>query len=248
MTKKGKNLLIWKSQVTKAKKDAFINNELQLQNCSSAFIQKKKKSFPAATSILIRSPLAYNATASLNKLTCSNYVDFDKCQDRFGYFSWSKSDSNYWYVKLNVSKKDDNKEFRLVQNFTMGEAVFEQLKRLRNELVIAAENVAREQNLFPVLIPKMSEEMDELLELAHKIVDVVDRANRKICVTLIRYNVNKTESSYAQVQLFASKNMAERFQQIVYVNYKLEKFIYLHDLKSCVYDKLITNQPVYKVV
>ena len=53
----------------------------------------------------------------------------------------------------------------------------------------AAENFAREETLIPVLIPTMSKDMDEQLKLIHKAVDVVDRANRKICVTLLRYNV-----------------------------------------------------------
>ena len=70
--------------------------------------------------------MAYNATASLDKLTCTNYVDFGKCQDRFGHFSWSKNDSHYLNVKLKLFKKDDNTEFRLVQNFTMGDADFNQ--------------------------------------------------------------------------------------------------------------------------
>ena len=68
--------------------------------------------------------MAYNTTASLDKLTCTDYVDFGKCQDRFGLFSWSKNDSNYLDVKLKVFRKDDKKEFRLVQNLTMGEADF----------------------------------------------------------------------------------------------------------------------------
>ena len=84
----------------------------------------------------------------------------------------------------------------------MGEADFNQLMRLRNHLVIAAENFAREENLSPVLIPRMSKDMDEQLKLAHKVVDVVDRANRKFCLTLLRYNVDKPESSYAQVRVF----------------------------------------------
>ena len=67
-----------------------------------------------------------------------------------------------------------------------------------------------------LLIPTMSKDMDEQLKLAHKVVDVVNRANRKICVTLLRYNVDKPESSYAQVQLFARKK-DEKFQQVVYV-------------------------------
>ena len=170
--------------------------------------------------------MAYNTTASLDKLTCTDYVDFGKCQDRFGQFSWSKNDSNYLNVKLKVIRKDDKKEFRLVQNLTMGEADFNQFMRLRNQLVNAAETFAREENLTPVPIPTSSKDMDEQLKLAHNVVDVVDRANRKICVTLLRYNVFKPESSYAQVRFFARKKEDEKFQQVVYVNYKLEQFIY----------------------
>ena len=55
-------------------------------------------------------------------------------------------------------------------------------------------------------------------------VDVVDRANRKSCVTLLRYIVDKPESSYALVQSFARKKEDEKFQQIVHVNYKFEQF------------------------
>ena len=125
----------------------------------------------------------------------------------------------------------------------MGETDFNQFMRLRSQLVNAAENFAREKNLTPVLIPTMPKDMDEQFKLTHKVVDVVDRANRKICVTLLRYNVDKPESSYAQVRLFAGKKEDERFQQVVYVNYKFEEPIYLLDVMISVYDKFITNQP-----
>ena len=69
-----------------------------------------KTSLLSATTILSRSPMAYNTTASLDKLTFTDYVDFGKCQDRFGRFSWSKNDSNYLDVKLKVFRKDDKKE------------------------------------------------------------------------------------------------------------------------------------------
>ena len=93
----------------------------------------------------------------------------------------------------------------------------------------------------------MSRDMVEQLKLAHKVVDAVDRTNRRICVTLLRYNVDKTESSYAQVRLFARKKEDEKFQQVVYVNYKLEEFIYLLDVMNSVYDKVITNQLIGNV-
>ena len=53
------------------------------QNHSLTFFHTNK-SLLLATSILSRSPMAYNTTASLDKLTCNVYVDFGKCQDRFG--------------------------------------------------------------------------------------------------------------------------------------------------------------------
>ena len=83
---------------------------MQLQNHSLTSIHKSK-SLLSATSISSRSTMVYNTTASLDKLTCTDYVDFGKCQDRFGQFSWSKNDSKYLDVKLKVFKKDDNKEF-----------------------------------------------------------------------------------------------------------------------------------------
>ena len=192
--------------------------------------------------------MAYNTTASLDKLTCTDYVDFGNCQDRFGRFSWSKNDSNFLDVKLKVNRKDDRKEFRLVQNLTMGEADFNQFIQLRNQLVNAAKNVANEEKFTPVLIPTMSKDMDEQLKLARKVVDVMDRANRKVCVTLLRYNVDKPNSCYAQVQQFVRKKEDEKFQQVVYVNYKLEDFINLLDVMNSVYDKVIINQPICNVL
>ena len=129
----------------------------------------------------------------------------------------------------------------------MGEADFNHFMRLKNQLVNAAENFAREENLMPVLKPTMSKDMKEQLKLAHKVVDVVDRANKGICVTLLRYKVDKPESSYAQVRLFARKKEDEKFQKAVYVIYTLEEFIFLTDVMNSGYDKVFTNQPIYNV-
>ena len=55
--------------------------------------------------------------------------------------------------------------------------------------------------------------------------------------------MDKPESSYAQVRLFARKKEDENFQQVVYVKYKLEEIIYLLVVMSSVFNKVITNQP-----
>ena len=136
------------------------------------------------------------------------------------------------------------REFRLVQNLLMAEADFNQFTRLKNQLKNAAGNCAKEESLTPVLLPTMFRDMNEQLKLAHKVVDVVDRTKRNVCVTLLRYNVDKPESSYAQVRLFERKKEDEEIQQVVYVNYKFEEFIVLLDVMNSVYDKVITNQPI----
>ena len=91
--------------------------------------------------------------------------------------------------------------------------------------------------------------MDELLKMDHKLVDVVDRANRRICVTLLLYNVDKPESSYARIRLFASsKKEDEKFQQVVYVIFKPGECIYLLDIMNSVYYNVVTKQPVCNVL
>ena len=75
---------------------------MQLQNQTLTFIHQKKSLF-TATSILSCSPMAYNNTASFDKLTCT--VDFGNFQDRFGRITCSKNDSNSLDVKLKYSRR-----------------------------------------------------------------------------------------------------------------------------------------------
>ena len=93
--------------------------------------------------------------------------------------------------------------------------------QLKSQLVMAAENFAREENLSPALIPTLSKDMDEQIKLAHQMIDLVHRSNRKIFVTLLRYSVDKPESSYAQVRVFTRSKEDDKLQQFVYVSYKL---------------------------
>ena len=189
--------------------------------------------------------MAYNTTETLDKLACTDYVDFSKSKDRFGRFYWSKNDSNYLDLKLKVFKREDkNAEFRLRQNLWMGEVDFNQFNRQRNQLVVAADNFLREENISPVLQSTLRKDMEEQLKLVHTLIDVVDCPNRNICVTILRYKADNPDTSYAQVRLFGRKTEEEKFQQIVYVNYRLDDFIYLLDVMNSVYDKVIANQPI----
>ena len=60
--------------------------------------------------------------------------------------------------------------------------------------------------------------------------------------------MDKPESSYAQVRFFARRKDGEKFQQVVHVNYKLEKLICLLDVMNSIHEKVITNQPICNVL
>ena len=162
--------------------------------------------------------MAYNTTTNLDKLACTDYVDFGKCRDRFGRISWSESSIDYLDVKLKVFKNDENKQFRVAQNLKLGEADFNQFLRLRSQLVVAVRDFSKEENLPRVQVKLLAKDMEEQLKLTHKVVEVVDRPHRKICVAILRYNVEKPETSYVQVRKFGRRKDEEKFNQIVYVN------------------------------
>ena len=65
--------------------------------------------------------------------------------------------------------------------------------------------------MSPVLQSTLSKDMEEQLKLVHKVIDVVDCPNRRIYVTLLRYKMDNSETSYAQVGLFGRKKEEEKF-------------------------------------
>ena len=90
--------------------------------------------------------------------------------------------------------------------------------------------------------------MEEQLKFIHKVVEVVDRPHRRICATMLRYNVEKPEISYVQVRLFGRRKDEEKFNQIVYVNYELDEFVYLLDVMNSLYDKVVAIEPLCNVL
>ena len=148
-------------------------------------------------------------------------------------------------IKLLVFKKDDNKDFRMVQNLTMGEADFKKITRLRNQPVIAAKTFAGKENLSPAQIPTLSKDMDEQLTLAHKVVDVVDRANRKICDAV---RCGQAIEFVCSIPIFEGKLEDEKFQLVVYVAYTLEEFVYLPEVMNSVFVNAIANKPICNVL
>ena len=101
-----------------------------------------------------------------------------------------------WIFKIKMFKREDkNAEFRLRQNLSMRETDLNQLIRQRNQLVVAADNFFKEHILSPPIQSTVSKDMEEQLKLVHKVIDVVDRPIRRICVTLLRYKLDNPETS-----------------------------------------------------
>ena len=179
---------------------------------------------------------AMNAT--LDKSLCTDFVDFGKHQDRFGRFSWSKNEKNYLEVQFKVFKK-------LV---LLGQYDFKQFLRLRNQLIVAADNFTKEESLPCNNVVGLSRDIDEQLKHVHKVIEIAEGAKRKVCVTLLRYKEDNPETSYAQIRLFTRRTEEENFQQLVYVNFKIDEFIYLLDVMNSVCDQVLDNKPLCNIV
>ena len=160
----------------------------------------------------IASEMTYKTTATLDKLAFTHYIDFGKCQDRFGRISGSKNSFDYLDVKLKMFKKDESKQIRLARNLTMGEADFNQFIRLRNQLVVAVRDFSKEENLPPVQVKLLAKDMEEQLKLTHKIVEVVDQSHRKICVTMLRNNEEKTRDFICSSRIVWKKKARRKIQ------------------------------------
>ena len=93
------------------------------------------------------------------------------------------------------------------------------------------------QTLSPIQIPAISKDLDEQLRLAHRVVDVVDCPNGKICLAILRHNVGNPEGSYVQIRVSAKKKKEENFQKTVYLNFKPEETLILADVMNSVYKK-----------
>ena len=94
----------------------------------------------------------------------------------------------------------------------MREADFSEFFRLRNQLVVAARDFGKEENLPHVAGKLLARDMEEQFKLTHKVEEIVDRPHRKICVTLLRYNMEEPKTLYVQVRLPGKRKEEEKFQ------------------------------------
>ena len=92
----------------------------------------------------------------------------------------------------------------------------------------------------------MFKDLEEQINFAYKMNHVADGPNRKTRVTLQRYSMDKKETCYVQIQIFARRKEEEKPQNTCRLSYKVEHFFLSLDFSICVTDKFTTNQPKFK--
>ena len=130
----------------------------------------------------------------------------------------------------------------------MGQYDFKQFLRLRNQLILAADNFTKEETLSYINVVGLSRDIEEQLKHGQKVIEIAEGAKRKVCVTLLRYKEDNPETSYAQIRLFTRMTEEENFQQLVYVNYKCDEFKCLLDVMNSVCDQILDNKPLCNIV
>ena len=77
------------------KNETYICYKLQLQNHSPTFLHENI-SIPSHNSILFHSPIAYNTTASLDKLTCNDYANYANVKTYLDNVLGQKKIPTFW--------------------------------------------------------------------------------------------------------------------------------------------------------
>ena len=130
-----------------------------------------------------------------------------------------------WMLNLLCSRETTINIFARCKVLQRGKANFNQFMRLMNQLVFATENFGREDNFSAVLIPTMSKDMAEQVKHAHKKIDVVDPVSKKNFVTLLRYNVEQSESFLIKSQCLPGGMRTRSFNNVLMWNINLKSSI-----------------------
>ena len=167
--------------------------------------------------------MIFNFTSALDKTFCTDYVDFGKNADRFGRISGSqieKDNQKYLDIQLKVFRKDEKGDFRRHQQWKLGVFDFKQLLSLRNTTAQAVREFSTDETLKEVVTSHLSKDLDEQLKHVQKAITILDRPKRKIFATMTKYCMDQSESTYVQLRLFTRNGEHDKFQQLVFVNYK----------------------------
>ena len=112
----------------------------------------------------------------------TNLVDFPGPKQK-------TNDTKYIEIQLKVFREDINGEFRKHQQIKLGKSDFKQLLLLRNQIVVATADFAKDEKLQPIVTAPLSNDLDEQLKHVQKAITIVDRSKRKIIATMKNKNL-----------------------------------------------------------
>ena len=117
-----------------------------------------------------------------------------------------------------------------------------------NPIAQAVREFSTDETLKEVVTSPLSKDSDEQLKHVQKAITIVDRPKRKILATMKKYCMDKPESTYVQLRLFTRNSEQDKFQQLVFVNYKNDEFLYLLDVITSISDQVLSNQSLCNIV
>ena len=79
--------------------------------------------------------------------------------------------------------------------------------------MLQSETLAKRKICPHVQMKLLAKNIEEQLKLTHRVVKIVDRPHRMICVTMLRYNVEKPETSYPSAIVW-NKKVRRKIQSI----------------------------------
>ena len=151
------------------------NSQLQVH---SLILILTHKSVPWATSVLSEQPkpMAHKTTAPLNKLNCTNSVDFRKRHDRFGPFPGAKVTPNYLDVKIEVFKR------RIVEGIPQNRVPYD-IVRMHSFMIYT--ELIQFKIIFDIKAPLV-----RVIPLISKLKpgEITSRSNTRIIWPLVPYN------------------------------------------------------------
>ena len=177
--------------------------------------------------------MIFNITSALDKTSCTDYLDFGKNADRFGRISWSQIENDnqkYQDIQLKVFREDDKGDFHRHQQIKLGVFDFKQLLSLRNPNAQAVREFSTDETLTEVVTSPLSKDLDEQLKHVQKAITIVDRPKKKIFATMKKYCMDKPGTTYVQLRLLTRYSEHDKFQQLVFVNYKYDDISYMLDV------------------
>ena len=159
-----------------------------------------------------------------------------------------KNNETYPDIQLKVFRQDDKGDYRRHQQINLGVFDFKQLLCLRNPIALAVREFPKDETLKEVVNSTLSEDMDEQIKHSQKAITIVDRPKRKIFATMKKYCMDKPKSTFVQLRLLRRNSEHDKFQQLVFVNYNYDEYLYLLDVITSISDQVLSNQSLCNIV